>query len=980
MAKFLQRISQNFVDDASTSPPFRLELDADWGGAMARLLDMDVAGIAEVDLRRRRFLRVNRQYCRLMRRDECELLGMETSEVLAAEGRDAVAAEIGTATAQWGRWQGELRHGLGDGALAWMRVSVSVYQWDADGTPSRAVSVIQDVTERVAAVEKLKLSEQLLMLGQQVGDIATFVRDLRTDAVACNANSRRIMGLPQGEQELPVEVWRQAFIPEDRDRIAAVMSAAIRRRDAEVGYEFRVRRPGETEIRHFEMRARYFYDDEGRPLSTVGVAIDVTERARSAQKLKISEEMLSLGQEAGQIATYVRDFKTNNIACSAYGRRLLGLPEGEDEIPIEIWSRAILPEDMKKAVALSDAAIARKASEFAFEIRLRRPNETEVRHFEMRARLVYDDAGQPLRSVGVAIDVTNRVRSVEKARLNEEIRRLAHEAGRIGTFSRDLCSDTFEIPPEARAILGVPDEVKQFTVSYWRDCIPPEDRQRVAALMRDAPARGDPGIDYETRIVRPVDGELRWICGRGRYLLDENRRPARVLGVFIDVTDRRLAEERLAQAARHDALTDLPNRTLFRERLDEALARSRRGEGFAVLCLDLDRFKEVNDTLGHALGDRLLVQVAARIAGEVRQTDTLSRLGGDEFAILQTRVDAPVCSEKMAQRLVAKISQPYELDGHLIHVGVSVGIALAPADGGDHDALMRAADMALYQAKGDGRGCFAFFNPEMNARMQTRRALQNDLREALERGEYELFYQPVIDVGSRRIVGFEALIRWRRTDGKLVPPDAFIPLCEESGLIAPLGAWVIATACAEAATWERPLGVAVNLSPMQFATGRLEADVAKALAASTLAPARLELEITESAVLQDTQTTLATLSRLKARGIHIAMDDFGAGYSSLTHLQQFPFDRVKIDRAFTREIARSRKSLAIVKAMTDLCRALEMSTTAEGVETEEQFRVIAGLGCQHAQGYLFSPPRPASDIPELLAKFGSCGSVAVAAE
>jgi diguanylate cyclase (GGDEF)-like protein/PAS domain S-box-containing protein len=941
---------------------------------------MESAGVIEADVRRRRFIRVNPQYCRLMGRSERELLDIEPSHVLAPEGQDETLAEMRSTIARTGYWQGELLHVLGDGSRAWMRASISVHQWGADGSPLRVVSVIQDITERVQATEKLRVTEQFMTLGQQVGHIATFVRDLKTDAVACSANYREIMGLPGGDHELPVEVWRRVMIPEDCERVAAIQSAAVARGDTEVAYDFRVQRPGEAEIRHFEMRARYVYDGQGRPLTAFGVAIDVTERVRAAEKLKISEELLSLGQQAGQIATFVRDLRVGTVACNAYGRRLLGLPEGEEDIPYEIWTKPILREDLDSATAQTIAALARRATEIAFEMRVRRPSETELRHFEMRARLVYDEAGKPLSAIGVAIDVTERVRSAEKRMLNEELRRLAHEAGRIGTFARDLSSDFYETTPETRAILGIPDEVKHVSVAYWQSCIPPEDRERVAARMREASAQGPAGLDYETRIVRPVDGETRWIFVRGRQTFDENRLPVRVVGVMIDITERRLAEEKLAHAARYDALTDLPNRVLFHERLEEAHARSRRGESFAVLCLDLDRFKEVNDTLGHALGDRLLVEAGKRIGNELRQTDTLSRLGGDEFAIVQSHIGGPDSSEKLAQRLVAIVSEPYELDGHLVHVGLSIGIALGPADGDDHDTLMRAADMALYQAKGDGRGRFAFFNPEMNARMQTRRALQNDLRDALERGEFELFYQPIIDVGSRGIVGFEALIRWRRTDGRLIPPDAFIPLCEETGLIAPIGAWVIAAACAQAATWERPLGVAVNLSPMQFSTGRLEAEVARALAASGLAPSRLELEITESAVLQDTNTTLATLARLKACGIRIAMDDFGAGYSSLTHLQQFPFDRVKIDRAFTREIVGSRKGLAIVKAMTDLCQALEMSTTAEGVETEEQFRAVASLGCPEAQGYLFSPPRPASEIPEMLARFGVIAPIRVAAE
>ena len=447
------------------SPP---DLDAGWGSAIARLFDMDAAGVSEIDLGRRRFIRVNRQYCLMMRRDERELLDMEIGDVLTPEGQVEVVTEIeGWRREAW-PLAGRIAACVGRRRARLDACDPLVHRWGADGAPLRAVSVVQDISERVEATEKLKRSEQFMTLGQQVGHIATFVRDLRTGAVACSANYRKIMGLPEGDQELPVEVWSRVMDREDRKRVAGIMSAAVARRDTDVAYEFRVQRPGEAEIRHFEMRARYLYDGQGRPLTSFGVAIDVTERVHSAEKLRISEELLSIGQQAGQIATYVRDLRAGTVACNAYGRRLLGLPETEEDVPYAVWSKYILREDMESATALSVAAFARQASEIAFDLRVQRPNETELRHFEMRARLVYDEAGKPLRAIGVAIDVTERVRSAEKRRLNEELRRLAHEAGRIGMFARDLNRDFYETTPELRAILGIPDEVKQVSVTYCK--------------------------------------------------------------------------------------------------------------------------------------------------------------------------------------------------------------------------------------------------------------------------------------------------------------------------------------------------------------------------------------------------------------------------------------------------------------------------------------------------------------------------------
>ncbi len=446
-----------------------------------------------------------------------------------------------------------------------------------------------------------------------------------------------------------------------------------------------------------------------------------------------------------------------------------------------------------------------------------------------------------------------------------------------------------------------------------------------------------------------------------RAALDRSHTEMRVLA------EQHRAAARIAHLAHHDALTGLANRTLFRTRLDDAVARARRGEGFAVLCLDLDHFKDVNDSLGHPIGDQLLQAVTERLRANVRETDTIARLGGDEFAVIQTSVTWPSDAGFLAQRLVEALGTAYCLEGHRISIGTSIGISVAPDDGMDADQLLRNADLALYRAKADGRGCLRFFEPEMNARALMRRSLQLDLQRALDAGEFEVFYQSQVDTASRRLTGFEALLRWRHPERGLVPPDRFIPQAEEIGLIVPLGEWVLQEACRTAAAWPGPWKVAVNLSPVQFASSRLVGAVAGALAASGLDPARLELEITETVMLQNTEATLATLHRLKALGVSIALDDFGTGYSSLSYLQRFPFDTVKIDGGFIRNLEHSQVSVAIVRAVTELCAALGMATIAEGVETESQWQALRRLGCTEAQGYLFSRPCPAAEISALLA-------------
>ncbi len=419
--------------------------------------------------------------------------------------------------------------------------------------------------------------------------------------------------------------------------------------------------------------------------------------------------------------------------------------------------------------------------------------------------------------------------------------------------------------------------------------------------------------------------------------------------------------------ALHDALTGLPNRAFFANQLAQALARSRRGgTDLAVLCLDLDQFKTVNDTLGHPIGDALLRAVAERLSRSLREEDTVARLGGDEFAIIQAPIAAAEEAGALARRLVQVIGASYEIDGHQIVVGASIGIALSPTDSNSPDDLIKKADMALYRAKADGRGIFRSFERGMDARLQERRLLELDLRRAVVAGEFELYYQPILELQSGSVLAFEALLRWHHPSRGIVSPLDFVPLAEETGTIVPLGEWVLKQACTEAVGWPREVRVAVNLSPVQFRGGLLVATVKAALAASGLQPERLELEITEAVLLQDSEETLTLLRELRALGVRIAMDDFGTGYSSLGYLRSFPFDRIKIDRSFVKDLEESADCKAIIRVVTGLGGNLGIATTAEGVETVEQLYRLHAEGCNEAQGFHISKPLPAGEVMNFL--------------
>ena len=433
-----------------------------------------------------------------------------------------------------------------------------------------------------------------------------------------------------------------------------------------------------------------------------------------------------------------------------------------------------------------------------------------------------------------------------------------------------------------------------------------------------------------------------------------------------DITEQRQAETRIAHMARHDALTGLANRVLLRERLDEVLARTRRTDPCAVLWLDLDQFKSINDTEGHTTGDALLRAAAARMRRLVRETDTIARIGGDEFAVVQSNVGQPAGATALAARLVHELGLPFQIGGQQFVIGASIGIAIAPADGCDTDQLLKNADIALYRAKAEGRARYRLFEPAMDALMQARRTLELDLRRALAEEEFELFYQPLVRVQTRQVSGFEALIRWRHPTRGLVSPGEFIPFAEETGLVTQVDEWVLRAACREAATWPDELSVAVNLSAAHFRSEAVIATVAAALEESGLRPDRLEIEITESMMIENSERALAILHQLRNLGARISMDDFGIGYSSLGYLRNFRFDKIKIDQSFVRELATRPDSIAIIRAVTSLCGSLGMTTTAEGVETDEQLAALVAENCTEAQGYLFSRPLPASEIPDLL--------------
>jgi diguanylate cyclase (GGDEF)-like protein/PAS domain S-box-containing protein len=581
-------------------------------------------------------------------------------------------------------------------------------------------------------------------------------------------------------------------------------------------------------------------------------------------------------------------------------------------------------------------------------------------------RLTYEGE---LSGLVAVIDITDRLHAEAELRGTKKFLDAIVESMPAMLVVKDARDHRFVLVNKAaEELLGIPRAEMLGKTDY--DVFPRDQAQSFAECDREVLRSSETLIIPEEPIQTRGMG-LRLLTTKKLAIRDKDGEPQFLLIMSDDVTERRAAEARITHMAHYDSLTELPNRSLFHEHLASAFRRVRADahQRFAVVYLDLDDFKNVNDTLGHSLGDELLQIVAQRLRSCTREGDLVARLGGDEFGIIQTvplEDDTMRAVSALAMRILSALKTPFVIFGNQVSIGTSIGIAVAPDDGSEPEQLMKSADMALYRVKAEGRGNYRYFEPEMNAKIQTRRAMEADLREALLKNQFEIYYQPLIRISTNQIIGVEALLRWRHPIQGMVSPADFIPLAEETRLIIPIGEWVLHQACAEVASWPGDLRVAVNLSSVQFKNANVPEVVARALALSGLSASRLEAEITETILLQEDGKTLAALNELRAMGVKISMDDFGTGYSSLSYLQKYPFDKIKIDQSFVKDISCTAESQAIIRAAIGLATTLGMSTTAEGVETEDQLTLLRAAGCQEAQGYLISRPKPAAEIRALL--------------
>lgn len=643
-----------------------------------------------------------------------------------------------------------------------------------------------------------------------------------------------------------------------------------------------------------------------------------------------------------------------------------------DEIVGRHFSCFYSAADQAAGLPARGLATAREQGRFEAEgWRIRKDGKPFWAHVVIDA--IHDDAGSLIGYAKITRDCTERrERELQLLQAKDLAERYNSELTSLSSFLEAVVS---HIPSCVLVLDAVSRRIvlanrqteaafgsrrEQMQGRTMQQCLPPAVHEFFERLTNDA-LRSDGALREAGQEEVMTGRGPRALRSRTLVFHSSDPRSRYVLLIADDVTDENAAQAQVRYMAHHDTLTGMPNRRLFRERLLKALAPEGRERSTAVLCLDLDNFKSVNDTLGHPYGDELLRQLARRLAKNLREQDTLARLGGDEFAVVLPGVEKADDLRQMAQRLIDAVREPFQVDGHTVPVSVSIGIARATSQEGGADQLLRYADMALYEAKRNGRNCLAFFKPEMETAALRRHEMEMDLRQAILSQQLQLYYQPIKDISHVRTVGREALMRWRHPVKGLIMPNDFIPIAEETGLIHELGAFTLHEACREAMTWDAHETVAVNLSPTQFTNSALVSLVESALATSGLAASRLELEITESVLLANSEANLNTLNRLKQLGVKVALDDFGTGYSSLGYLRTFEFDKIKIDKSFTQDVESSKEALAIIRAINGIGRSLDIPTTAEGVETPAQLERLTQEGCSHFQGFLLG--RPVSHEP-----------------
>jgi diguanylate cyclase (GGDEF)-like protein/PAS domain S-box-containing protein len=912
-------------------------------------------------------------------------------EIIHPDDRERVLAEDRRTDASLEPFRAEYRVIARDGRVVWMS-DEAVLVRDEEGEPLFWQGIMHDVTEQKKAEEALQESQR--RLSTLLANAPAYLYRCRNEPGWPNEfvsdYARELTGHTPEELTEGTVLFGDLIVEGDWQRVwDEVQEGLAERRRFVLRYAIR-RRDGE--IRHVEEHGQGVYGEDGNVIALEGVVHDVTERVRAEEALREAEERYRTLVEQIPAVTYIdkADGSDEPLYTSPQIEGMLGYTP-EEWMGGRLWPERLHPDDRERVLAADERFERGREERFSEEYRLVAKDGSVVWVRE-QAVTIRGEAGEPLYWQGIIFDITERKEAEEALKESEAILAEAQRLAHLGSWQWDIKSDQVRWSDETFRIYGFAPQ--EFVPSFDRllEVVHPEDRQTLHEHI-DAALQGGEPYDLEHRIVRP-DGEVRVVHRRAEVVRDEAGEPVRMHGTVHDITERKALEERLEHQALHDPLTGLPNRTLFMDRLRHALSRARRRKReVAVLFMDLDTFKVINDSLGHKVGDRVLVAASKRVQRALRPEDTVARLGGDEFILLLEEIDAAAAT-RAAERVLEQLRAPFSAVGRQLFVSASVGIALGGANGKSAADLLRDADLAMYRAKHSGKARYAVFEEEMNTRALERLELEHGLRRAIERGEFKVHYQPQMlldsdlqrylrSVGSRavvartithapRIVAVEGLVRWEHPERGLLLPDDFIPVAEETGLIVGIGEVVLSEACRQAKEWqerfpaEPPLAVCVNLSARQFKEPDLVETIRRILAETELDPTCLHLEITESTAMDDAPATVATLEALNALGVRMVIDDFGTGYSSLSYLERFPVGHVKIDRSFIAKLGNEGGASALVSGMIRLAHSLGLAVIAEGVESEDDLKRLQDLGCDLAQGHYFSKPLPKEAMIALL--------------
>ena len=857
----------------------------------------------------------------------------------------------------------ELRILRPDGELRHVRAYSRVMADDLDAQRHRLFGACQDITDQREVEARILESE---------ARYRTLTGNIPGAVYRCEVESPwRITLISEGVEALtgyPAEAflkeggmaWADLIVTEDLPALDAIVAAGVRNRTVyRATYRIRHRN---GEVHHVYEQGRAVYDERGRPVWLDGVIQDVTERHKAEEALRESEARFRAMADNSADWIWFLDTRGRHTYSNDRVTALLGYGV-QDFLALNVPA-LVHPEDLGLFSTTFQQAIARKEGWHNVVLRWRRSNGSYIT-LESSATPVFDTDGNLVGFQGADRDVTERLRAEAAVRESERRYRALFDASGEGIFI--LHGDRYvDCNAAALHTLGCTREqvVGETPLRFSPELQPDGYPSRARAEARiEAAYRGETQV-FEWRHLR-YDGTI-FDAEVSLSRVDLEGEP-HLLAAMRDISERKQAEERIQFMAHHDALTGLPNRILLRDRFHQSQGFSERaGSKVALLFMDLDNFKVVNDTLGHAAGDQLLLAVVDKLTESIRETDTVSRQGGDEFIILLNGIQEMETVERIAGDILRRMMEPVSIEGHVLHTSGSIGIALYPQDGEDFDTLLLKADTAMYNAKEAGRNTYRFFDEQMNAQALEHLLLQNRLRQALDRNEFHLHFQPQLDLSSGRIFGAEALLRWNSPDLGPVPPSRFIPVAEDSGLVVPIGVWVLDEACRQAAAWQQAdlpeISISVNISAVQFRRPNLVEVVSEALAKSGLKPHLLELELTESLLLHDMGRNLEMVQRLKALGVRLAIDDFGTGYSSLSYLKRFAVDKLKIDQSFVRDISTDPDDAAIVRAIIQLATSLRLGIIAEGVETEVQKEFLRLEGCREVQGYLIGYPMSAADL------------------